>query len=90
MAIKVIIWTYKQKASLYFFFFTPALKENTKKQGGENVFERKQIKKQKQSSRNLKIPDVLEFMMSDVSHIAHTLDRILEVLSHKSTAEKAN
>ena len=52
------------------------------------MFERKQIKKQKQSSRKLKIPDVLEFMMSDVSHIANTLDRIFEVLSHQSTAEK--
>ncbi len=41
----------------------------------------KQRKKQKQSSRKLNTSDALEFIMSDVSHIANTLDRILEAVS---------
>lgn len=43
--------------------------------------EGKQKTKPKQSSRKLKTSDALEFIMSDVSHIANTLDRILEVVS---------
>lgn len=49
--------------------------------------EGKRIKKQKQSSRKLKTTDALEFIMSDVSHIANTLDRILETVSGRSPIE---
>lgn len=49
------------------------------------VGKEKQIKKQ--SSRKVKTSDALEFIMSDVSHIANTLDRILEAVSDRSTSK---
>lgn len=45
------------------------------------MIEGKQKLKSKLSSRKLKISDALEFIMSDISHIANTLDRILEAVS---------
>lgn len=45
----------------------------------EIMSEGKKRTKAKQSSRRLKTSDVLEFIMSDVSHMANTLDRILEI-----------
>lgn len=50
--------------------------------------EEKQTKKQRQYLRKLKTSDALDFIMSDVSHIAHTLDRILEAVSGKGMTEK--
>ncbi len=47
-------------------------------------------RKQKQPSRRLKTSDVLEFLMSDVSHIANTLDRILEAVSGRQIGERGN
>ncbi|MBI4991449.1 hypothetical protein HZB96_05140 [Candidatus Gottesmanbacteria bacterium] len=71
-----------------FSFFTACLKRKPKMAGGENMAEDKQTKRQKQSLRRLKTSDVLEFIMSDVSHVAHTLDRILEAVSDKSASGK--
>lgn len=49
--------------------------------------EGKQKTKARQSSRKLKTSDALEFIMSDVSHIANTLDRILEIVSGRQGEE---
>lgn len=51
------------------------------------MVEKKQRKKQKQSSRKLKVSDALEFIMSDVSHMTNTLDRILEAVSGRRVSE---
>lgn len=50
--------------------------------------EEKQIIKQGQSSKKPKTSDTLDFIMSDISHIAHTLDRILEAVSGRRITEK--